>query len=123
HPVRGGPPGSLRRGDAGRSGIPLTVGIGLDAGEAVPVEGGYRGGALNLAARLCGQAGPGEVLASQEIVHLARRIDGVRYADRGQVRLKGMSEPVTVVRVSSAEADAAERLRPVAAARRPPAGD
>src|SRR5438128_10435135 len=33
--------------------LPLRVGIGLDAGEAVPVEGGYRGGALNLAARLC----------------------------------------------------------------------
>jgi class 3 adenylate cyclase len=32
--------------------LPLTVGIGLDAGEAVPVEGGYRGGALNTAARL-----------------------------------------------------------------------
>ena len=33
--------------------LPLRAGIGLDAGEAVPVEGGYRGGALNLAARLC----------------------------------------------------------------------
>ena len=38
--------------------LPLTVGIGLDAGEAVAVQGGYRGGALNLAARLCGQARP-----------------------------------------------------------------
>jgi YVTN family beta-propeller protein len=103
--------------------IPLTVGIGLDAGEAVPVEGGYRGGALNLAARLCGQAGPGEIMASQEIVHLARRIDGVRYADRGQVRLKGMSEPVTVVRVSSVEADAAHRLRPIAAGTHPAGGE
>jgi len=39
--------------------ISLGVGMGLDAGEAVPTEGGYRGGALNLAARLCsmGQAG------------------------------------------------------------------
>ena len=55
--------------------LPLPVGIGLDAGEAVPVEGGYRGGALNLAARLCGQAGPGEILATQEITHLARRVD------------------------------------------------
>src|SRR5262245_5513958 len=35
---------------------PLTVGIGIDAGEAVRVGDGYRGGALNLAARLCGQA-------------------------------------------------------------------
>ena len=44
--------------------LPLPVGIGLDAGEAVPVEGGYRGGALNLAARLvrAGRRGrdPGE---------------------------------------------------------------
>jgi adenylate cyclase len=33
--------------------LPLPVGVGLDAGEAVAVAGGYRGGALNLAARLC----------------------------------------------------------------------
>lgn len=37
--------------------LPLAVGIGLDAGEAVPVDGGYRGGALNLAARLCSPRG------------------------------------------------------------------
>ena len=42
--------------------FPLGVGIGLDAGEAMQVEGGYRGGALNLAARLCGQARSGEIL-------------------------------------------------------------
>jgi adenylate cyclase len=39
--------------------IPLLVGIGLDAGEAVPVEGGYRGAPLNVAARLCAGAGGG----------------------------------------------------------------
>src|SRR5215831_9209499 len=44
--------------------LPLRVGIGLDAGEAVPVDGGYRGGALNLAARLCSRAAAGEVLVS-----------------------------------------------------------
>jgi len=32
--------------------LPLGVGIGLDAGEAVPVGDGYRGAALNFAARL-----------------------------------------------------------------------
>ena len=51
--------------------LPLRVGIGLDAGEAVPVEGGYRGAALNRAARLCSLAGPGEVLMSGGVVHLA----------------------------------------------------
>src|SRR5207245_7931668 len=78
--------------------LPLGVGIGLDAGEAVPVEGGYRGGALNLAARLCGQAGPGEVLASQEGVHLARKVGGVGYQGRGEVHLKGLAEAVWMSR-------------------------
>ena len=83
----------------------LPVGIGLDAGEAVPVGTGYRGGALNLAARLCGQAGPGEVLASREVTHLARRMDGVRYEDRGSIQLKGLTEPVPIVRISSETID------------------
>jgi len=80
--------------------LPLPVGIGLDAGEAVRVEDGYRGGALNLAARLCSLAGPGEILASQEVVHLARRIEGVTQVDRGSVRLKGLAGPVRVTRLT-----------------------
>jgi YVTN family beta-propeller protein len=100
--------------------LPLAVGIGLDAGEAVPVEGGYRGGALNLAARLCGQAGPGEIVASREIAHLARRVEGVRYTDRGEVNLKGMANPVTVIDVSSEAAPAAARLAPLIPRREPP---
>lgn len=38
--------------------LPMRVGIGLDAGEAVQVDSGYRGGALNLAARLWGRPPP-----------------------------------------------------------------
>src|SRR5580765_6847297 len=68
--------------------LPLAVGIGLDAGEAVPVDGGYRGGALNLAARLCSVAAPGEVLASREVTHLARAVDGITYHEHGSLRLK-----------------------------------
>jgi class 3 adenylate cyclase/energy-coupling factor transporter ATP-binding protein EcfA2 len=88
--------------------LPLAVGIGLDAGEAVAVDGGYRGGALNLAARLCGLARPGEVLASREIAHLARRVEGIRFADRGPVRLKGFAEPVDVIRIRPESEDLAE---------------
>jgi class 3 adenylate cyclase/tetratricopeptide (TPR) repeat protein len=84
--------------------LPLTVGIGLDAGEAVPVAGGYRGGALNLAARLCSLAAPDELLASRTLVHLARKIEGVTYLDRGSVALKGIAEPVHVVAVARAAA-------------------
>src|SRR5919106_2451879 len=94
--------------------LPLTVGIGLDAREAVEVEGGYRGGALNLAARLCGEARAGEILASREVAHLARRVDGVRYEDRGAFSLKGLAEPVSVVRVVPEGVDPVERLSPYA---------
>jgi class 3 adenylate cyclase/DNA-binding CsgD family transcriptional regulator/tetratricopeptide (TPR) repeat protein len=83
-------------------GLPLDVGIGLDAGEAVPVGKGYRGGALNLAARLCSMAAPGELLASTALTHLARRMDGIVYLDRGPVDLKGLAEPVHVVAVARA---------------------
>jgi len=92
--------------------LPLPVGMGLDAGEAVPVEGGYRGGALNLAARLCGQAGPGEVLATQEVVHLARKVEGIRYVDRGAFHLKGLAEPVRAVIVRPEGSDPAAELVP-----------
>jgi DNA-binding SARP family transcriptional activator/class 3 adenylate cyclase len=79
--------------------LPLKVGIGLDAGEAVPVEGGYRGAALNLAARLCSLAEPGEVLTSDGVVHLARKVEGLDYVERGLVHLKGFAEPVRAVEV------------------------
>ena len=94
--------------------LPLPVGIGLDAGEAVPLEAGYRGGALNLAARLCGRAGPGEILASQGVVHLARKVEGVRYLDRGDLHLKGLAEPIRVIRVISEQGDPAEEFRRLA---------
>lgn len=88
----------------------MRVGIGLDVGEAVSVEGGYRGGALNLAARLCSLAGPGEVLASEGLVHLARKVEGLAYLER-RARLKGLSEPVRFARVFPEGADSADRPR------------
>jgi basic membrane protein A len=96
------------------SSLPLLVGIGLDAGEAVSVEAGYRGGALNLAARLCSIARPGEVLATTEVTHLARKTEGIRYENRGHVQVKGITEPVVVIRVVSEESDAAARLAELA---------
>jgi len=78
--------------------IPLAVGMGLDAGEAVPVEQGYRGGALNLAARLCSHAHAGEVLASRGVVHLARATEGIRFEAIPSLDLKGLGAE-DVVRV------------------------
>src|SRR5262245_12616039 len=55
---------------------PYLVGMGVDAGEAVRVEDGYRGGALNLAARLCSKAEAGVVLEGASVVTLARTVPG-----------------------------------------------
>ena len=91
--------------------VTLGVGIGLDVGEAVAVEGGYRGGALNTAARLCSAAAAGEILGSQSVVHLARAVEGVEYVDRGALRLKGMADPLPALAIASIATDVPSRLR------------
>jgi serine/threonine-protein kinase len=101
-------------------GLPRPAGVGLDAGEAVPVSDGYRGGALNLAARLCSLAGGGEVLATETVLQLARTVEGIRYGMRRPERLKGFAKPVTVVEVLPAESRVSrwERRRLKLAAKR-----
>jgi class 3 adenylate cyclase len=89
----------LRSGTDNEAAFPIGVGMGLDAGEAVPTQGGYRGASLNRAARLCASAKPGEILVSDTVVGLAGRVDGVRFAGRRQLRLKGFEEPVRVTTV------------------------
>jgi ABC-type transport system substrate-binding protein/class 3 adenylate cyclase/tRNA A-37 threonylcarbamoyl transferase component Bud32 len=84
--------------------LPRPVGIGLDTGEAVPVEDGYRGGALNRAARLCSLARPGEILATDAVRELAGATESVAYGFRRVERLKGFDKPVGVVEIHSAEA-------------------
>jgi class 3 adenylate cyclase len=91
--------------------LPLGVGIGIDVGEAVPVDEGYRGGALNVAARLCARAAPGEILATREVTHLARTIPEVRYEPQRSVALKGLDVPVNLVKVVPAGEDLAASFR------------
>lgn len=83
----------------GHPAFPLGIGIGLAAGEAVPVEGGYRGGALNLAARLCSLAAPGQILASETVTSLAGTFEGARFVERRAIRMKGLEKPVRPIEV------------------------
>jgi class 3 adenylate cyclase len=92
------------------AGLPRGVGIGLDAGEAVPVGDGYRGTALNLAARLCAEAGAGETLASEAVIHLAAKMDGIAYVDAHAVKLKGYRETVRVVVVMPSDRAKGHRI-------------
>jgi hypothetical protein len=63
-------------------------------------DGSYRGGALNVAARLCALAHGDEVLVSEGTTRLAGRLGGLRYVDRGLMRLKGIDENVRAYRVA-----------------------
>ena len=102
---------------------PILVGIGLDTGEAVPAGGNYVGAALNLAARLCKLAGPREVLASEGVTHVARKLDGVGYVERGFAQLKGFRDPVRVFKVvpeAEGGPEAADRLSAGATVTEPP---
>ena len=83
--------------------LPPGIGIGLDIGEAIPVENGYRGVALNRAARLCSLAGPGETLVSPGVFYVAPHVEGVRFIPRGQEQLKGFPEPVAILQAAPAE--------------------
>jgi len=91
--------GQLAQASISDTATPLKAGIGIDAGEAIPIEGGYRGAALNLAARLSSLAGAGEILVTEAITHLARKVDGLEYVERGAMELKGFAEPVMVLEV------------------------
>lgn len=97
--------------------LPLAVGIGLDLGEAVPVGDGFRGAALNIAARLCAGAASGEIRATENLAHVAGPMPGIDYEPQGTEQLKGVAADVAVVRVSrGADADAPPRpnVRPMA---------
>src|SRR5262245_6289890 len=83
------------------SNCPIRVGIGIDSGEAIKLDdGSLRGAALNIAARLCGLAQGGEVIVSEGTSHLAGRVPGVRYLDRGRANLKGIADTVRLIRVA-----------------------
>ncbi len=84
----------------------LPVGIGVDMGEAVPVEDGYRGVALNMAARLCSNAAAGQVLVSRTIEAAVAAEPGIGFVERGPASFKGFDRPVDVIEVRAADADA-----------------
>ena len=88
---------AANRDQAGRG---IAIGIGINTGEPIRQEDGdYIGGTVNLAARICAAAGPGQILVAESTRYVAgrielRRSDGgaVEYVDRGLHELKGFPE-------------------------------
>jgi adenylate cyclase len=78
--------------------------VGLHAGPVVFQDGDYFGRTVNLAARIAGHAGPGQVLVSDQVV--AECPDGrVAFEPIGPVPLKGVADPVPLHRASRAGQD------------------
>ena len=79
---------------------PLGMGVGVHAGEAVETAEGYIGRAVNIAARLCAAAKPGEVLVSSTVKGITQSSIPVGFIPRGRRRLKGIQDPIVVYAVS-----------------------
>lgn len=91
--------------DARRAGGPLPVGIGIHAGEPVPLEGQYVGSAVNIAARLGAAAGAGELLITDTVRGLLRTSDLPPVAAREGLQLKGVKDPPRAYSVDWSKAE------------------
>ena len=80
--------------------VPLSLRAGLASGPVILFEGDdYIGQAVNLAARLCSMAKPGEVLATKAMISsLMVNTDATPI---GPQRVQGIADPVELVRLQS----------------------
>jgi class 3 adenylate cyclase len=90
-----------------RRGYDLALGVGIAQGFATLGRIGFEGrfdyaaigSVTNLASRLCGAAGPWQVLASQRVFHAAESVaDGQQI---GELDLRGFSRPARVFEITS----------------------
>jgi class 3 adenylate cyclase len=82
---------------------PLLVRIGLNAGEPVAEDEDLFGAAVQLAARVCARAEPGQVLAANVVRELAMG-KGFLFSDLGEVVLRGFEDPVRLYEVRGPDA-------------------
>jgi adenylate cyclase len=78
--------------------MPLRVRIGLNAGEPVVEDQDLFGTAVQLAARICGHAEPGQIVVPTVVRELAAG-KGFLLADLGEVALRGFEDPVRLYEV------------------------
>ncbi|MEO8228967.1 MAG: ABC transporter substrate-binding protein [Chloroflexota bacterium] len=89
--------GSVTAGGPDR---PIPVGIGIHAGETIETPEGYVGSPVNITARICAIAKPGEVLVSDTVRALTQNVLPVSFVSRGRRALKGVTDPVAVFAVA-----------------------
>ena len=76
----------------------IQVGVGVHAGEALDTPEGPVGTAVNIAARLCAMAGPGEVMVSDTVRALTRSVGSAGFVPLGRRPIKGLDESLSVYR-------------------------
>jgi class 3 adenylate cyclase len=79
---------------------PLSLCIGINAGEAVPDGDDFLGTAVNIAARLADSASGGEVLVTSVVRDLVASSGEFKFLPEQQLSLKGISEPQRVCNVA-----------------------
>jgi len=91
---------------------PMHVGIGVHAGEVVEHEDTFLGSAVNIAARVCAIAAPGEVLATATVRGVTQGSIPVTFTPRGRRRLKGIAETVEIFAVTEPGKEVVDRALP-----------
>jgi adenylate cyclase len=81
---------------------PLWVRIGMHFGCPRWRGQDIIGRDVNLASRIADLAGPGEVLVSRPVVRAAGPVDGIAYESLGPVFVRGISDPVPLLRAYAA---------------------
>jgi class 3 adenylate cyclase len=78
--------------------IPVRVRVGLNAGEPVAEDEDLFGTAVQMAARVCAHAEPGQIVTANVVRELAAG-KGFLFSDLGDIALRGFEDPVRLYEV------------------------
>lgn len=96
--------------DRERPELGLSLRVGISAGDASFDDGDWYGTPVVEAARLCAVAEPGQILASEIVVTLARSRSERAFLEAGSYTLKGLAAPLSVASVSWDRPEAMPRV-------------
>jgi len=88
----------------------MQIKVGMASGEIVLVDGDCYGEAVNLAARLCDLAAPGEIWATQALGDAEAPGAGVRIRPLGLMSIRGLAEAREVCQIDWDSADSTDLL-------------
>ena len=91
-------------------GMRMQIKVGMASGEIVQVDDDCYGEAVNLAARLCGLAGPGQVWATCAVVAPLQPAPAVRFRPLGPISIRGLAEPREVCQIDWDQGDATDMM-------------